>query len=43
MFANTLVPVVSIVYLVVQWLTGITRQAHMLGIARTNPQVRVAQ
>ena len=41
--ANTLVPVVSITHLVVRQLIGITRQARTSGIARTYPQVRVAQ
>jgi hypothetical protein len=38
-----LVPVVSTTHLVVQRLIGITRQAYMLGTARTYPQVRVTQ
>ena len=42
-FANTLVPVVSTAHLVVRRLIGITYQAHMLGIARTYPQVGGAQ
>jgi hypothetical protein len=42
-FANTLVPIVSTAHLVVRRLVGITHQAHTLGIARTYPQVRVAQ
>ena len=33
------VPVVSTAHLVVRRLIGITYQAHMLGIARTYPQV----
>jgi hypothetical protein len=36
--ANTLVPIVSTSHLVVWWLIGITRQAHMLGTARTYPK-----
>jgi hypothetical protein len=38
-----LVPVVSIAHLVVQWLIGIHKLAHMLGAIRTYPQVKVAQ
>ena len=38
MFANTLVPVVSTAHLVVRRLIGITRQARMLGTARTYPE-----
>ena len=38
MLANTLVPVVSTAHLVVQRLIGITRQAHILGTARTYPK-----
>jgi hypothetical protein len=43
MLTNTLVPVVSTVYLVARQLIGITHQAHTLGITRTYPKVRVAQ
>ena len=38
MLANTLVPVVPTAHLVVQWLIGITRQAHTSGTARTYPE-----
>jgi hypothetical protein len=41
--ATKLVPVVSIDHLVIQQLIGITCQVHMLGTARTYPQVMVAQ
>ena len=41
--AIKLVPIVSTAHLVVRWLIGITRQTHILGTARTYPQVRVAQ
>ena len=36
-FTNTLVPIVSTAHLVVQWLIGITRQAHTSGATRTYP------
>jgi hypothetical protein len=41
--ATKLVPIVSTTHLVVWRLISITHQAHMLGTARTYPQVRIAQ
>jgi hypothetical protein len=41
--ATKLVPVVSTTHLVVRRLIGVHSLAHMLGTARTYPQVRVAQ
>jgi hypothetical protein len=37
-FANMLVPVVSTAHLVVQWIIGITRQAHTSSTSRTYPE-----